>query len=95
MSHAALAMGLRRQNVAEKAMTTLLTTMQNVAHKVRTTFGESAIACGGQKLKRPNQGVPQGNGIGPPGWSLVSTPCLDLLRKHGFGAKMQLPVSQK
>ena len=58
-------------------------------------FGESAIAHGGRKLQRPNQGVPQGNGMGPPGWSLVSAPCLDPLRKHGFGAKMQLPISPK
>ena len=46
-------------------------------------------------MKRPNQGAPQGNGMGPPGWSLISTPCLESLRKRGFGVQINLTVLLK
>jgi len=95
ISHAALAMGLRRQNIPETAIESLITTIQGMVHKVRTTFGESAHTHGGQQSTRPNQGIPQGNGMGPPGWSIISSPCLELLRERDFGAKFTTPMSKK
>ena len=85
ISHAALAMGLQRQNIAETAIQTLISTIQRMVHRVRTVFGELLIMYRGSSMKCPNQGIPQGNGIGPPGWSLISTPCLELLQKKALG----------
>ena len=33
--------------------------------------------------------------MGPPGWSLISSPCLELLQKKGFGSRIELPISLK
>lgn len=93
--HAALALRLRRQNIPETAIETLIVTLQNMVHKVRTTFGESVVTYGGKIPVRPNQGIPQGNGIGPPGWSIISSPCLELLRSKGFGTRIKTPMSKK
>mmetsp|Transcript_5909 Transcript_5909/g.9058 ORF Transcript_5909/g.9058 Transcript_5909/m.9058 type:complete len:1660 (+) Transcript_5909:3576-8555(+) len=95
ISHAALALGLRRQNIPDTAIEALITTIQNMVHKVRTTFGESALTYNGDLPLRPNQGIPQGNGMGPPGWSVISSPCLELLRSNGFGARFSTPITKK
>ena len=73
----------------------LIVTIQKMVHKVRTTFGESAMTYGGKLPLRPNQGIPQGNGMGPPGWSIISSPCLEMLRTKGFGAQFNTPMSKK
>ena len=44
-----LALRLRRQNIPETAIETVITTIQNMVHKVRTTFGESAITYSGKQ----------------------------------------------
>jgi len=95
ISHAALALGLRRQNIPETAIEALIVTIQKMVHKVRTTYGESAVTYCGNLPSRPNQGIPQGNGMGPPGWSVISSPCLELLRSKNFGARFQTPMSKK
>lgn len=90
--HAALALGLRRQNIPDTAKETVITTIQYMVHKVRTTFGKSVISYRG---KIPHQGIPQGNGLGPPGWDIISPPCLESLQQKRYGAKFLTPISNK
>ena len=86
--HAALAIGLKRQNLPDTAIEALILTIEKMTHKVRTIFGESSSTYGGD-----SQGIPQGCGMGPPGWAIISTGNLDMLRQEGYGAKMTTPIT--
>ena len=95
IAHAALAMGLRRQNLPETAIEMLITTIQKMVHRVRTVFGDSDLSYGGSEQTVSPQGIPQGNGMGPPGWGVISSPCLEVLRSKGFGAKLVSPITRQ
>ena len=92
ISHAALAIGLKRQNLPTSAIIALITTIESMVHKVRTVFGDSSRSYGGS-VQNPCQGIPQGCGIGPPGWAVISSGNLDLLRSAGYGATFETPMS--
>ncbi len=59
--------------------------LQKAAHRIRTAFGVSDKKYG-DDLKEPLQGLGQGNGCGPAGWAIVSTPIINMMRALGFGA---------
>jgi len=72
ISHAALAIGLQRQNLPLTVIEALIVTIEAMVHKVRTIFGDSSTFYAGT-ADQPCQGIPQGCGMGPPGWAVVST----------------------
>ena len=92
ISHAALAIGLKCQNLPHTAIEALMTTTESMVHKIRTVFGDSSQSHGGH-VGNPCQGIPQGRGIGPPGWAVISTGNLDLLRSVGHGATFETPMT--
>jgi hypothetical protein len=61
-----------------------LTTLQVLKHYIRTAFGDSTDSYNGPTLL-PLQGVVQGNGVASAGWSVVSTPIINLMRDAGYG----------
>jgi hypothetical protein len=61
-------------------------------HRIRTAFGVS------KKKYRNNRDIPlqelgQGNGCGPTGCSIVSTPIINLMRAAGFGVAFLTAIS--
>jgi hypothetical protein len=59
--------------------------LQKAAHRIRTAFGVSDKKYD-DDLEEPLQGLGQGNGCGPAGWAIVSTPIINMMRVLGFGA---------
>ena len=59
--------------------------LQKSAHRIRTAFGISEKTYG-QDREEPLQGLGQGNGAGPAGWAIVSTPIINMMRVLGYGA---------
>ena len=60
--------------------------LQQAAHRIRTAFGVSIKKYGHDREYDPLQGLGQGNGCGPAGWAVVSTPIINMMRATGFGA---------
>ena len=71
----------------------MFTTIQNLAHTVRTSFGDSDESFKQDIWAAPPHGVGQGNRSGPAIWAVVSTPILDLLRDEGLGAVFKMSIS--
>ena len=93
--HSAASLSMQRQGVPAPAVVCMFTTLQNMVHTVRTAFGESTQTFGGELWAIPTtppQGVGQGNGAGPAIWAVVSTPVLEMMRKHGHGAVFRLAI---
>jgi hypothetical protein len=66
--------------------------LQQAAHRIRTAFGVS-IKKYGDDRDIPLQGLGQGNGCGPAGWAIISTPIINLMRAAGFGATFLTAIS--
>jgi hypothetical protein len=62
----------------------MFSTLQKASYKIRTAFGVSDKTYGHGR-DPPLQGFCQGNGCGPSGWAVISTPLINLVRTAGFG----------
>jgi hypothetical protein len=82
--HNVASLSMRRQGAPKNACKCMFWTLQKAVHKIRTAFGVSTKTHGG-KRDPPYQGLGQGNGCGPAGWALVSTPLINMMKTAGFG----------
>jgi hypothetical protein len=74
---------MRRLGVASQPIKCMFTTLQMASHKIRTAFGVSDKTYGPNR-DPPLQGIGQGNGAGPAGWAVISTPLINMMRTAGF-----------
>jgi hypothetical protein len=72
----------------------MLTTLQNLTHHLHTSFNNSNILYGGPDQNPPMQDLGQGNGAGPAGWIMVSTPLIEMMHTKGFGFQEWMAISQ-
>jgi hypothetical protein len=82
--HSIAALSMRRQGAPKNPVKCMFATLQQAAHKIRTAFGLSAKTHGGDR-DPPYQGLGQGNGCGPAGWAVVSTPLINMMKTAMFG----------
>jgi len=73
----------------------MFTTIQNLVHNVRTIYGDSVLFFLAAEGDKAIQGCGQGNGAGPPMWTMMSSVVLDMLRAAGFGIKFESALSRK
>ena len=62
----------------------MLKTLQQAKHHIITAFGTSTDSFGAGHYP-PLQGLGQGNGGAPAGWTAVSTPLINMMRHSSFG----------
>jgi hypothetical protein len=86
---------MQRQGVPKSDVQCLFSTLQNATHCVRTAFGDSDVTYGGAGWYKPMHGIGQGNGGGPPIWTVISSTLLNILRSKGYGLKMITPITQQ
>ncbi|MGL5936442.1 MAG: hypothetical protein ACRCZI_12575, partial [Cetobacterium sp.] len=67
------------------ALQSMITTIQEMEHHVCTAFGDSKGWYGGDRSKPPPQGILQGNGAGPAGWSAIAAVIIKAMREEGYG----------
>lgn len=79
------------QGAAPKAVTSMLTTLQQAHHWVRTAFGVSCQGYG--PTQPPLQGLGQGNGFAPSGWAALSLPIIKALKSTNFGIEITSPLT--
>jgi hypothetical protein len=92
INHSSAGLALRKIGISQQEVMSMFTTIQQMTHKVRTAFGDSAKSYGGQqtykkKWRLPPQGVLQGNGCGPAIWSILSSNLFHILRDKGHRNK--------
>ena len=91
--HFAIYVSMRRAGVPKAAISSMLGILRGMKHKIRTAYGDSEESYGGEE-DDDQHGSSQGNGAGPAIWALVSSPLLEILRKHGYGAKLLGPIKK-
>ena len=80
ISHSMQALAFIRQGAPRPAVMSLLKTLQRAQHKIRTAYGDSTKHYG--KDRNP-----------PTGFSVLSTPIINMMRKAGFGLQIAMCLS--
>lgn len=77
--------------VAKSTISTIL----NMKHYARTSYGDSTYSYGGEAWDVMPHGCGQGNGYyGPALWACISSPLLHILRQQGYGTTIRnTPIS--
>ena len=87
---------MQRVGMPQEPVVCMLKTLQDMQHYVKTAHGISNLTYGLTRQDgKPVQGSGQGNGASPTIWTLISSPLLSMMRKLGFGASFQSPVSKE
>jgi len=89
------AIALMHLGVPMNPLRMMFGTIQELLHFIRTMHGDSKQFFGGKTSGKPNQGVGQGNGIGPQIWGDMSSPIFDYVHKQGYGAQFVASISQE
>ena len=82
---------LRRAGMHKAPITSMIETIQQMTHHVRTAFGDSDASYGFDPENPdavPNQGLLQGNGAATTGWNAIVTLLIQMLLDAGYGLKM-------
>jgi hypothetical protein len=82
--HSIAALAIRRMGVPVNPIKSMVSTLQKASHKIRTAFGVSDKTYGHGRAPLL-QGFGQGNGCGPSGWAVISTPLINLVSSARFG----------
>jgi hypothetical protein len=83
MVHSIASLSMRRQGVPKNPIKSMFSTLQKAAHKIRTAYGVSKCFYG-RNREPPLQTFGQGNGCGPAGWAVISTPIINMMKTAGF-----------
>jgi len=70
-------------------------TIQELKHFIQMVHGDSKQFFSGTSSGKPNQGVGQGNGMGPQIWAAISSPIFEYVHKQGYGVQFTASISQK
>ena len=83
---------MQRLGAHPEAVTCMLKTIQDAKHHIVTAFSISDNHLGSNQYP-PLQGLGQGNGGAPAGWTAVSTPLINMMRTSGFGINLLSAIS--
>ena len=90
--HSFASIAMRRLGAHPQAVTCMLSTLQQAKHHIVTAFGISDSHFTSHPYP-PLQGLGQGNGGAPAGWTAVSTPLINMMRTSGFGINLLSALS--
>ena len=92
--HSIASLALKRQGAPPGAVHSLLLTLQQSSHKIRTGYGTSRQKYGKDRSP-PLQGAGQGNGVAPTTWAVISTVLIHMMRAAGFGIELLSCLSMR
>ncbi len=79
---------LRRIGIPSPPLLSMLKTIQNMTHYIRTAYGDSNTSYGPSlPPETPFMGLLQGNGASGTGWTAVCTVMIEAMRSQGYGYK--------
>jgi len=77
----------------QSMVASMIKTLHNMEHHIRTKFGDSLSLALRATWHTPIVGIGQGNGAGPHIWVAVSSPLLEIMHADGFYAHMVANIS--
>jgi hypothetical protein len=93
IAHAMALLVFQAFGVPASAIGSMLSAIENMKFFLRMGFGNSTkFAGGGVCIK--TQGLTQGNGASPAGWTVISIVILNAHRRKGHGAKFVCPITK-
>lgn len=93
VAHAIASLVFQAFGVSENTAGAMLKTIQEMKFFLRTAFGDSKTAAG-STIEIKTEGLCQGNGAAPAGWTVVSIAILNAHKHKGHGATFLCPISQ-
>ena len=94
IAHVVVSLVLQKLKVPKLAIDSMLETIQTMDHYVRTAFGVSE-KCYGLSEGPPPQGILQGNGVDPAGWSAIAALLISIIAKKGSGYRQWTLIKQR
>jgi hypothetical protein len=95
IAHTVVNLALQRLGVPKPALQSMLETIQEMEHHIRTAFGDSEGSYGGNDVQPPPQGILQGSGSGPAGWASIAAVVTKAMRDQGFGYDVWSLIRQR
>ena len=95
IAHVVAILALRRLGVPRPAILSMIQVIQQMQHYIRTAFGESDRSYGPNTTGPPPQGLIQGNGTAPAGWTAITAILVDCMKAEGYGYEAWSPISQR
>ena len=94
IAHAIASLVFQSFGVPSKSAVAMLKTIQDMKFFLRTAYGDSSdFATSSIEVK--SQGLCQGNGAAPAGWTVISITLLNAHKERGHSAIFRTPVSAK
>lgn len=93
MIHLVVMLAYRRLGVPSPPVQSMLESIQNMTHIIRTSFGDSKVTISSKGTLIPYTGSLQGNGASPCSWVVVSAVLINMLRSAGKGGYFYSPIS--
>lgn len=94
IAHAVASLVFQSFGVPSKSVVAMLKTIQDMKFFLRTAYGDSAdFATSSVEIK--SQGLCQGNGAAPAGWTVISITLLNAHKERGHSAIFHTPVSAR
>ena len=96
ITHSIASIALQRVGLPQAPIVSMLSTLQQMQHHLRTGYGISDKTYG-KTLQhgKPTQGSGQGNGASPTIWVMMSTPLLNMMRTEKLGAHFISPLTKE
>jgi len=89
------ALCLCRFGAMKTATKSMIATLAQLRHHVRTAYGNSAQSQGQVEWTLPTAGIGKGNGARPQIWAAVSLPLFEIMRADGFIATFICGISKQ
>jgi len=85
IAHVVAILALRCLGVPRPALMSMIETIQEMRHHLRTAFGDSESSYGPNSTGPPPQGILQGNGAGPATWTAITAVLVKCMQSEGYG----------
>jgi hypothetical protein len=95
IAHTVVNLALQRLGIPKPALQSMLATIQEMDHHIRTAFGDSVESYGNNPTQPPPQGILQGSGAGQAGWASIVAVMVKKMRDQGFGYKVWTLIRQR
>ena len=92
IAHPIASMVFQALGVPKEAVTSMLSTIQDMKFFLRTGFGDSTAYAGSSDGKK-TQGLCQGNGAASAGWTVTSITMIQAHKRKGHGVHLHCPIT--
>ncbi len=93
IAHPIASLVFQSLGVPKAVVVSLLSTMQDMKLFLRTGFGDSKVHAGSTEGKK-TQGLCQGKGAAPAGWTVTSITMIQAHKRKGHGVHLLCPITK-